>query len=84
LIEAMSCRCPVVASNRGAIREVAGDGAQLFDPMDCAGMGRALGILLSDSFARQHWKDRGLRRAAEFSWEKAAEETIAVYLAISK
>jgi glycosyltransferase involved in cell wall biosynthesis len=84
LIEAMSCGCPVVASNRGAIREVAGDGAQLFDPMDCAGMGRAFGKLLSDSSARQLWKDRALRRAAEFSWEKAAEETIAVYLAISK
>ena len=80
LIEAMSCGCPVVASNRGAVREVAGDGAQLFDPTDCAGMGQALGKLLSDSSARQHWKDRALRRAAEFSWAKAAEETIAVYV----
>jgi glycosyltransferase involved in cell wall biosynthesis len=84
LIEAMSCGCPVVTSNRSAIPEIAGAGAQLFDPMDYVGMGRALAKLLGDSSIRRQWKEKALRRAADFSWEKAARETIAVYRANSE
>src|SRR5262249_27332886 len=46
IAEAMSCGCPVVASNAGSIPEVAGDGAQLFEPYDITGMAQALAGLL--------------------------------------
>ena len=79
ILEAMSCGCPVVTSNGGSLAEVAGDGAQVFDPMDARGMAEAVGRLLSDADEARRWRSRGLARASEFSWRKAAEQTMAVY-----
>jgi glycosyltransferase involved in cell wall biosynthesis len=78
-LEAMSCGCAVVSSNRGSLPEVVGDGAQTFDPMDARGMADAVAALLSNPEQRQSWRARALKRASQFSWAKAAEETAAVY-----
>jgi len=79
VLEAMSCGCPVVTSNGSSLAEVAAGGAQLFDPMDCDGMSVALAALLHDSSTRRQWKEKALKRAGDFSWEKAARETITAY-----
>jgi glycosyltransferase involved in cell wall biosynthesis len=79
VLEAMSCGCAVVASNGGALAEVAGGGAQLFDPYDMRGMAEAVGELLRDGDRQRHWREAALRRSAEFSWMKAARETVRVY-----
>jgi glycosyltransferase involved in cell wall biosynthesis len=79
ILEAMSSGCPVVTSNGGSLAEVAGDGAQVFDPMDTKAMAEAVGRLLSDTNEARRWRYRGLARASEFSWRKAAQQTIAVY-----
>lgn len=79
LLEAMSCGCAVVSSKGGSLAEVAGDGAVLVDPDDARAMGQAVAQLLCDSTARLRQEARALRRAADFSWEKAARETISVY-----
>ena len=79
LLEAMSCGCPVVASNRGSLPEIAGGAAQLFDPREIKGMGNAVAGLLGDPTAAAAWKSRALARAAGFSWAAAARDTIAVY-----
>lgn len=79
LLEAMSCGCAVVSSNRGSLAEVAGPGAVLVDPDEPADMSRAVARLLSDRAQQLKQKERSLKRAADFSWERAARETIAVY-----
>jgi len=79
ILEAMSCGCPVVTSNGGSLAEVAAAGAQVFDPMDAEGMGRAVATLLRDPEQRYIWRNRALARARDFSWLKAAEQTLAVY-----
>ena len=79
VIEAMACGCAIVTSNAGSLPEVAGEGAQLFDPVDVTGMATALARLLSDPAEQTKWRDRALRRAADFSWQKTAEQTIEVY-----
>lgn len=79
LLEAMSCGCAVVCSTGGALAEVAGNGAQVFDPLDVSGMATAVCALLNDEANRRRWKDAALRRSREFSWLKAARETISVY-----
>jgi glycosyltransferase involved in cell wall biosynthesis len=58
---------------------VVGDGAQTFDPLDARGMADAVAALLSNPEQRQSWRARALKRASQFSWAKAAEETAAVY-----
>jgi glycosyltransferase involved in cell wall biosynthesis len=79
VLEAMACGCAVITSNGGSLAEVAGDGAQVFAPIDAEGMAHAIAELLSHPDTLQMWKQRALCRAAKFSWAKAARETIAVY-----
>lgn len=79
VVEAMACGCPVITSDRGALPEIAAGGAQIFDPLDYEGMSKALAELLISSSLREYWRERALRRAADFSWTEAARKTIAAY-----
>jgi glycosyltransferase involved in cell wall biosynthesis len=79
LLEAMSCGCAVIASNGGALPEVAGQGAQLFGPLDVQGMADALCRLLREPEHLKRWQNAARVRSREFSWRKAAQETVRVY-----
>src|SRR6266571_6135878 len=79
LVEAMSCGCPVITSDRGSLPEVAGTGAQCFDPFNINAMAAAIVALLRSPEELQQKRAAALRRAADFSWDKAAQETIWVY-----
>jgi glycosyltransferase involved in cell wall biosynthesis len=75
----MACGCPVISSNASSLPEVAGDAAILLDPMDIEGFTREMVLVMSDSDLRRDLRERGLARAAQFSWDRTARETIAVY-----
>jgi len=77
-LEAMACGCPVAASNAGAIPEVCGDAAVLFDPTDVDAMAAA--ILEADS-RRDELSTLGLARAAGFTWDETARRHEDVYRA---
>ncbi|HEX7288693.1 MAG TPA: sugar transferase [Candidatus Angelobacter sp.] len=79
VVEAMACGCPVVTSTGGSLAEVAGEGAQAFPPGDVAGMAAAVAKLVTDEEENRKWQAAALRRAADFSWEKAARATTDVY-----
>lgn len=79
VVEAMASGVPVITSNNSALREVAGDAALLVDPTDPAALRDAMARLLADGDLRQGLAQRGLRRAASFSWQRCARETLAVY-----
>ncbi len=79
LVEAMSCGCPVIASDRGSLPEIAGAGAQCFDAFDVQAMADAISKLLRSPEELQQKRSAALRRSADFSWDKAAQETISVY-----
>jgi glycosyltransferase involved in cell wall biosynthesis len=78
LIEAMVSECPVACSKTGAVSEIAGDGAEFFDPRDPISIGTALDRL-KDIAARKDLIQRGLRRAESFSWEKSGEQHVLAY-----
>ena len=78
VLEAMACGCPVAASNAGAIPEVAGDAAVLFDPTDVESMAAAM--LEADS-RREELRERGLARAAGYTWDESARRHDDVYRA---
>jgi glycosyltransferase involved in cell wall biosynthesis len=84
VLEAMSCGCAVVTSNTASLKEVAGDGALTFDPRDVAGMAAAVAKLLRDTEELQRARASALRRAADFSWERSAQETISLYHRIQR
>ncbi len=79
LVEAMSCGCPVITADRGSLPEIAGPGAQCFDPFNTSAIAAAVAGLLRSPEELQQKKAAALRRAADFSWDKAAQETIWVY-----
>ena len=79
LLEAMRRGVPVACSDVSALPEVAGDAALLFDPRDDASVTDALRTVLGDAQLRERLVARGRARAAEFTWERAAEATLASY-----
>jgi glycosyltransferase involved in cell wall biosynthesis len=82
VLEAMACGAPVVASNASSLPEVAGDAAILVDPTDVEQIAAAMWLVLSQPALAAALRDRGLARAAQFSWDRTARETVAVYEAV--
>lgn len=78
-LEAMACGLPVVASNAASIPEVVGDAGLLVDPHDVSAWQQALTAVLTSSERTAAMRDAGIRRAATFTWERTARETLAVY-----
>jgi len=75
-IEAMACGCPVAASNTTALPEVCGDAAHLFDPTSAEEIASAVSNLLDRP---DQLVERGLERAAQFTWDECARKHDAVY-----
>lgn len=82
-LEAMACGAPVICTNVSSMPEVVGDAALLFDPEDTDGLQAALRRVVHEPDLRTELRSRGLRRAAAFSWERAAQETLMVYERLS-
>ena len=80
ILEAMALGCPVIASDRGAIPEIAGEAAMLFDAMDAEGMAGALVDLLNPA-KREEAVRLGLQRAREYTWDETARATVEAYRA---
>lgn len=79
VIEAMACGTPVIASSGSAVTEIASDAALLVDgdgPVDFAD---GLERILLDEDLKSTLRSRGLKRAADFSWSRAASDTAQVY-----
>jgi glycosyltransferase involved in cell wall biosynthesis len=79
VLEAMACGTPVVTSNTSSLPEVAGDAAILVDPSDVAHIADAMRLVLTQPALAAALRARGLDRAAQFTWQRTARETIAVY-----
>jgi glycosyltransferase involved in cell wall biosynthesis len=82
VLEAMACGTPVVASDATSIPEVAGDAALLVDPLDVHGLAEAMRRVLTDSGLHAALRTKGFERARQFTWERAAATTAAVYRAV--
>ena len=79
LVEAMQCGTPIVASSRGSIPEVVGDAGLIADIDVPGAFGTALRTMLEDEEHRGRLAANALARAQQFSWQRAARETLQVY-----
>jgi glycosyltransferase involved in cell wall biosynthesis len=74
-LEAMACGVPVVASGVSSLPEVVGDAGLLVDPADVEGWTAALERVCGDLDVAATLRRRGILRAAEFTWSRAAQRT---------
>lgn len=78
VLEAMACGVPVLASRGSALPEVVGDAGLLVDPLDAESIAEGLQQMLDDAALRETLRERGLDRARQFSWDRAAALTAQV------
>ena len=83
ILEAMACGCPVVTSDTTAMPEIAGGAALLADAARPEEIAERI-IEALDPEMRGRLIERGLARAATFSWRRCAAETLEVYRAVSR
>ena len=84
VVEAMQCGCPVITARRGSLPEVAGDAGQLVEPHDITELAEAIQRILDDETWRETMRSRGFEHVRQFSWRRAAEQTMAVYHAVGE
>jgi glycosyltransferase involved in cell wall biosynthesis len=78
-LEAMACGAPVVTTDASSIPEVVGDAAFAVSPDDARQMAGAIISVLIDEALAEELRQKGLQRAAQFSWEETATQTLLVY-----
>jgi glycosyltransferase involved in cell wall biosynthesis len=83
-LEAMACGTPVICAKTGSLPEVVADGGILVNPFDVAAWIQGIRAVLSDNARWSELRARGLAQSNRFSWERAARETLDVYLAVGR
>ena len=81
-LEAMACGTPVVTSRLSSLPEVVGDAALLIDPYSVEDIAGAMKRLLTDTPLRTRLVERGLERAASFSWERSVRAIHETYMSV--
>jgi len=78
ILEAMACGVPTVVSDTPSLVEVGGKASLSFDPHNIDDMAKVLDNILSDDKLRKKIRKLGLKRVAEFSWDRCAKETVKI------
>ena len=78
-LEAMACGAPVIAADVPSLHETVGQAALRVPPTDVQQLARALVEMLTDEQKRAHYSRAGMEWAAQFTWERTAQQTLAVY-----
>ena len=79
ILEAMACGTPVLAARTSSLPEAVGDTGRLFEPQDASGLANLLAAVLADPLRQTDLRQRGLRRAAEQTWERVARRALDCY-----
>ncbi len=82
ILEAAACGTPVLIADTPALTEVAGNAAMIFDPHNPLDIAAKIDTLWSDTQLQQDMRQKGYRRAQEFSWKRCAQETLILLDAI--
>lgn len=83
ITEAMACGKAIVTSAANGLQEIAGDAALLVDPSDPAGVAEAARLVIEDEVLRRGLERAALLRAARFSWDACARQTLEVLDAVA-
>ncbi|MFD2933957.1 glycosyltransferase family 4 protein [Spirosoma flavum] len=79
ILESMACGTPVITSTTSSMPEVAGNAALLVDPTSVEDMASQIDRLIQQPILRNNLRQKGLARAALFSWQATAAKLLDVY-----
>ncbi|MFW9894061.1 MAG: glycosyltransferase family 4 protein [Candidatus Thorarchaeota archaeon] len=79
ILESMSCGTPVVSSCTSSLPEIGGKAVRYFDPEHTVEMAHAIAEVWRSAELRQEMRQQGLARAEQFTWQRAAQETMRIY-----
>jgi glycosyltransferase involved in cell wall biosynthesis len=79
VLEAFATGTPAIVSNVSSIPEIAGDAAELVNPMDVQNIAEAMIKLSRSEELKQAYREKGKKQLEKFNWEKCARETLEVY-----
>jgi glycosyltransferase involved in cell wall biosynthesis len=82
-LEAMASGTPVVTSNVSSLPEVVGDAAILVDPRDVTAIAHGIRRVLLDPALQAQMRERGLLRAANYSWERSVTTIHRIYTEVA-
>lgn len=77
-LEAMICGCPVIAARAASLVEICGDAALFCDPRSPSDIADKIALMMGDSHLREMYRQLGVKRAAMFSWRRAAKDVLAI------
>lgn len=83
VLDAMSSGVPVICRAGTSMAEFSQGACLLCDTGEPEELALKLEMLLDNQVARDEWAQKGLTRAAHFSWERCAAETAAIYRLIA-
>lgn len=78
-LEAMACGIPVVTSNTSSLPEVVGNAGLMVEPADIEGLALYMKRLEEDEKLCQELREKGLKRAAKFTWEDSVKKLMELY-----
>ena len=81
-LEALNCGCPVIVSDRGSLPEIVGRAGKILPADDTDRWAETLYQVLTDTTLRQQMITAGQQQARTFSWQHAAQQTLAIYQAV--
>jgi len=79
VLEAFGAGIPTMISDIPSLREISGEAGYFINPINTEEMSEAILKFSQDSDLRRELRERGLKRAEDFSWEKTARETLKIY-----
>jgi glycosyltransferase involved in cell wall biosynthesis len=84
VLEAFATETPAIVSNVSSVPEIAGDAAELVNPLNVEEIASAMLKMSGDENLKNIFREKGLRRVDKFHWEKTARETLEVYKQLQK
>jgi glycosyltransferase involved in cell wall biosynthesis len=84
MVEAMACGVPTIAANNSCLPEISGNALRYFDPYSVDELANCMEEALQYEDLRAELATRGKERAQQFSWERCAEETLAVLAQVAQ
>lgn len=78
-LEAMACGTPIIAANNSSLPEVLEGAGILVDPYNLEDIADSMRLLIENDKIRMGLSQAGLKRSADFSWDKSAQRVLEIY-----